>query len=169
MQRLPKRLERRAGDRLPQQRMQRLTVLHALDNGRNIVRRLSESAVMASSTIARASCTCPCCRPCWRPCCRPCCRPSCKPCCRPSAFHCWVHSTTRSANMLCISTKSCTSGISTPGSRAGKNTPQPHRKGPSQTVVFRRAQPVYQHPEHLLDIIGLPAVLQPTQRGHKIP
>ena len=42
VQRLPKRFERRAGDRLPQQPMQGLTVLYALDNGRNIVRRLSK-------------------------------------------------------------------------------------------------------------------------------
>src|SRR2546428_1284758 len=42
VQRLPKRLERWAGDRLPQQRMQGLTVLYALDSGRNIVRRLSK-------------------------------------------------------------------------------------------------------------------------------
>ena len=42
VQRLPKRFERRAGDRLPQQPMQSLTVLYELDNGRNVMRCLSK-------------------------------------------------------------------------------------------------------------------------------
>jgi hypothetical protein len=49
-----------------------------------------------------------------------------------------------------------------------EDTPQPHSKGPPQTVVLRRPQPVYQYPEHALHVLWLTAVFQPTQRCHEV-
>src|SRR5215472_2670089 len=49
-----------------------------------------------------------------------------------------------------------------------EDTPQPHRKGPPQTVVLRRPQPLYQDPEYPLYVLGLATVLQPTQCRHQV-